>query len=53
VNIVAAGIVDTELWSAMNEQAKAKFFEEWANKLPVGHVASADEVAEAYLFLMK
>lgn len=32
---------------------KQKFFEEHAAKLPVKHIASADEVAEAYIFLMK
>ena len=32
---------------------KTKRFEESAKKLPVGHVAKADEIAEAYLYLMK
>jgi NAD(P)-dependent dehydrogenase (short-subunit alcohol dehydrogenase family) len=53
VNVVAAGVVDTDLWSGMNDEAKDAMFKEVGSKLPVGHVASATEIAEAYLFLMK
>ena len=43
-----------KLWDAGPMKAmKEKFFVEHAAKLPVKHIASPDEVAEAYIFLMK
>ncbi|EKM59336.1 uncharacterized protein PHACADRAFT_249761 [Phanerochaete carnosa HHB-10118-sp] len=53
VNVVCPGVTDTELWRAMDPVAKQNMFEAVAKTLPVGHIGSADEVAEAYLFLMK
>lgn len=53
VNIVTPGLVKTELWSKMGrteEQIQAQF----ANtKLPVGFVATPDDIAEAYLYLAR
>ena len=42
-----------KLWDDMPEAAKVKMFAEEAKKLPVKHIASPDEVSEAYIFLMK
>ncbi|EKM59337.1 uncharacterized protein PHACADRAFT_249763 [Phanerochaete carnosa HHB-10118-sp] len=53
VNVVCPGIVDTELWKDMNTATKQGMFEAAAKSLPVGHVGSPEEIAEAYLFLMK
>ncbi|KZT32502.1 NAD(P)-binding protein [Sistotremastrum suecicum HHB10207 ss-3] len=53
VNIIAPGYVNTELWDTVPQDAREKMLQEAADKLPVKHVASADEIAEAYLFCMK
>lgn len=53
VNLVCPGAVDTELWAGMSEERKAKFFKEIGEKLPVGKVATVEEVVESYLYLMK
>ncbi|KAF7800302.1 hypothetical protein EIP86_011551 [Pleurotus ostreatoroseus] len=53
VNVVCPGAVLTEMWDAMPTEKKQVMLKDLAGKLPVRHVASPDEVAEAYLFLMK
>ncbi|MEU6537683.1 SDR family oxidoreductase [Streptomyces sp. NPDC047000] len=47
VNAVSPGLIDTPWWSGMPEQARAEWFSSAAKGLPVGHVSSADEIAEA------
>jgi NAD(P)-dependent dehydrogenase (short-subunit alcohol dehydrogenase family) len=44
--------VATPLWR-MPDELKAKMFEEVKQKVPTGRVAGPEEVAEAYLWLMK
>ncbi|TDO33865.1 NAD(P)-dependent dehydrogenase (short-subunit alcohol dehydrogenase family) [Kribbella sp. VKM Ac-2527] len=46
VNGVSPGLVDTPWWSALPEEARQDYFAAAAKALPVGHVASADELAE-------
>jgi len=53
VNVVCPGLVDTELWKDMDPAARQGMFEAAGKSLPVGHVGKPDEIAEAYLFLMK
>ncbi|TVY87895.1 Short-chain dehydrogenase/reductase, partial [Lachnellula willkommii] len=53
VNLVSPGAVDTELWKDFSEEEKRGFFKEIAAKVPTGHVAKPEEVAESYLWLMK
>jgi len=53
VNCVAPGVVDTELWGWLEENAKKGLFAEYAKKFPVGSVGRPDEVAEAYAFFMR
>jgi NAD(P)-dependent dehydrogenase (short-subunit alcohol dehydrogenase family) len=53
VNVVVPGLVKSELWTKMGkteEQQKAQFEN---TKLPVGFVATPDDIAEAYLYLVK
>jgi NAD(P)-dependent dehydrogenase (short-subunit alcohol dehydrogenase family) len=55
VNAVSPGLVDTELWDPLvpdNEQ-KAGMFQSEAQKHATGRVAKPEDVAEAYLYLMK
>jgi NAD(P)-dependent dehydrogenase (short-subunit alcohol dehydrogenase family) len=53
VNVVTPGMVKTELWGKLGqtEEQQEKIFEE--TKLPVGFVATPDDIAEAYLYLAK
>lgn len=53
VNIVVPGLVKTELWTKLGrteEQQKTQFEN---TKLPVGFVATPEDIAEAYLYLVK
>jgi NAD(P)-dependent dehydrogenase (short-subunit alcohol dehydrogenase family) len=54
VNAVEAGVVDTGLWdAAMDPEQKAQMFQRLRETFPTGQVASPDDVAEAYIYLMK
>jgi NAD(P)-dependent dehydrogenase (short-subunit alcohol dehydrogenase family) len=53
VNIVSPGVVATPLWGAMPPAGREALFQQMGQKLPVGHVGSAEEVAETYLYLMR
>jgi len=53
VNSVCAGVVETELWNSMPKEQVAAFMKSASEKQLVKHIADPDEVAEAYLFLMK
>jgi len=53
VNVISPGLVKTELWQDLPEDQRERLFETAAEKLLVKHVAVADEIAEAYLFVMK
>ena len=53
VNVVTPGMVQTELWGKMGrteEQQKEQFAK---TTLPVGFVATPEDIAEAYLYLVK
>jgi NAD(P)-dependent dehydrogenase (short-subunit alcohol dehydrogenase family) len=49
VNLVSPGAVDTELWGPNRESLIAQF----SKTAFMGRVATADEVAESYVYLMK
>lgn len=53
VNLVCPGAVETPLWDSLPADTRAQVMTRYAKALPVGHVATADEVADAYLYLMK
>src|ERR1700719_2617124 len=53
VNIVSPGVVRTPLWANMTEADRTALYHETAERLPVGHVGDAEEIAEAYLYLMR
>lgn len=52
VNAIAPGWTDTPMWDPILGDAKQAAFADVAAKLPVGRLATADEVADAVLFLM-
>lgn len=56
VNLVSPGAVETELWDLVtsgDEKAKQAMFDAVAKSVPTGRIAQPEDVAEAYLFLMK
>ncbi|TVY83966.1 Short-chain dehydrogenase/reductase ATR9 [Lachnellula suecica] len=53
VNLVMPGSTDTELWNGLPDEHKQAIFKSIAGKVPTGHVGKPEEVAEAYLWLMK
>jgi NAD(P)-dependent dehydrogenase (short-subunit alcohol dehydrogenase family) len=53
VNAVCPGVVKTELWGAMAESDRAAMYRDIGQKLPVGRVGEADDLARAYLYLMQ
>lgn len=53
VNCVAPGYVDTLLWDGMGEEAKRGLLAELGGEMPLERVARAEDVAEAYLWLME
>lgn len=53
VNIVSPGVVKTPLWAGMSETDREALYEQTAAHLPVGHVGEPQEIAEAYMYLMR
>jgi len=53
VNIVCPFVVKTALWAGMTETDRATLYQRAAKRIPVGHVGEAEEIAEAYLYLMR
>jgi NAD(P)-dependent dehydrogenase (short-subunit alcohol dehydrogenase family) len=53
VNAVCPGTVRTELWGGMTETARETMYREVTQRLPVGRVGEADDLAETYLYLMR
>jgi len=50
---VCAGTADTALWHRFPEAEKLSTFERIGDRLPVGRVGKPEDIAEAYLYLMK
>lgn len=53
VNLVSPGFVRTPLWREIENETREALFAEAGAKLPVGRIGEADEIAQAYLFLMQ
>ncbi|KDQ20485.1 hypothetical protein BOTBODRAFT_169234 [Botryobasidium botryosum FD-172 SS1] len=53
VNIISPGYVNTDVWAGMDPAAKEAMFKSISEKLLIKHIASPDEIAEAYIFAMK
>ncbi|MEV6349909.1 SDR family oxidoreductase [Actinoplanes sp. NPDC051851] len=47
VNAVSPGLVDTPWWNGLSAGEREAWFSAAAEALPVGHVSTADEIAEA------
>jgi len=53
VNVVLPGVVRTNLWDSIPGNERESFYSSIANSLLLKRVGEADEIAAAYLFLMK
>ena len=53
VNVVTPGFVRTPLWQNIPEDDREAMFVSAGERLPVGRVGEAAEVAETYVFLMR
>ena len=53
VNAVCAGMVKTDLWNNIPEADREAMYNEVGSKLLTGRVGEAEDIAEAYMFLMK
>ncbi|HTK18252.1 MAG TPA: SDR family oxidoreductase [Mucilaginibacter sp.] len=53
VNAVCAGMVKTDLWNNIPEAEREAMYNEVGSKLLTGRVGEAEDIAEAYIFLMK
>ncbi len=52
VNVVAPYYIDTPMWAAMPEAERKQLFERVGKQLPIGRVATIDDVAPTYLYLL-
>jgi NAD(P)-dependent dehydrogenase (short-subunit alcohol dehydrogenase family) len=52
VNAVCAGVVKTDLWSNIPEADREAMFNQIENQLLTGRIGEADDIAEAFLYLM-
>jgi NAD(P)-dependent dehydrogenase (short-subunit alcohol dehydrogenase family) len=53
VNAVCPGVVKTELWNNMTASDRDAMYRSVAERLPVGRIGSADDLAKAYLYLTR
>ncbi|GIP22101.1 SDR family oxidoreductase [Paenibacillus sp. J22TS3] len=53
VNVVSPGIIDTPSRSKMSDEARSQFYASLAQKLPVGRVGTAEDVAKSVLYLIQ
>jgi NAD(P)-dependent dehydrogenase (short-subunit alcohol dehydrogenase family) len=52
VNAVCAGVVRTDLWSNIPEADRETMFSQMGSQLLTGRIGEADDIAEAFLYLM-
>ncbi|HTO54298.1 MAG TPA: SDR family oxidoreductase [Myxococcota bacterium] len=53
VNVVCPGLVLTEVWNSIPEETRAEQLRRMTARLPLPRAGDPDEVAEAYLYLMR
>lgn len=53
VNTVVPGLVKTELWDKIWDESKKEELFNSGKNLPVGFVATPDDIAEAYIYLIR
>jgi NAD(P)-dependent dehydrogenase (short-subunit alcohol dehydrogenase family) len=53
VNAVAPGVVRTPMWNTMTDADRDALYRNVGERLPVGRVGEAADIAETYLYLMR
>jgi NAD(P)-dependent dehydrogenase (short-subunit alcohol dehydrogenase family) len=53
VNAVAPGVVRTDLWRNMSQDAREEFYRSVGEQVLVGRVGEVDDIAQSYLYLMQ
>ncbi|HLA59572.1 MAG TPA: SDR family oxidoreductase, partial [Puia sp.] len=53
VNSVVPGVIETNLWNGMSEENKTALFQSMADTLLLGRAGQAEDVALAFVYLMK
>jgi len=53
VNAVMPGVIQTDLWNGMTEQAREQFYQSVGDSLLVKRVGQPEEIAQTFVFLMK
>jgi NAD(P)-dependent dehydrogenase (short-subunit alcohol dehydrogenase family) len=53
VNLVAPGVVKTNLWNSMSEEDRNNLYTSVGESLPVKRVGEASDIAQAFLYTMK
>jgi NAD(P)-dependent dehydrogenase (short-subunit alcohol dehydrogenase family) len=53
VNAISPGAVETELWDPMGKEAFEGLKKMTVERMPTGRMAQPDDIAEAYLYMMK
>lgn len=53
INVVSPGIVDTPVYAGMPAEQREAMFTGIANQLPVGRIATSEDIAESYVYLAK
>jgi NAD(P)-dependent dehydrogenase (short-subunit alcohol dehydrogenase family) len=53
VNLVAPGVVKTNLWNSMSEEDRNNLYTGVGESLPVKRVGEASDIAQTFLYNMK
>lgn len=53
VNTVSCGLMRTELWDSIPEEARNAMYESAGRALPVGRIGEPEDAAEAFVYLMR
>ena len=53
VNAVCPGLIRTDVWNSIPGETRAERFRSMTERLPISRIGEPDEVAEAYLYLLR
>ncbi|RKR86314.1 NAD(P)-dependent dehydrogenase (short-subunit alcohol dehydrogenase family) [Micromonospora pisi] len=53
VNAVSAGVIRSPLWDSLPDETREQMYAQLGEKLPLGRVGEPEEVAEAFVYLLR
>ncbi|MGC4879229.1 SDR family oxidoreductase [Micromonospora sp. DT43] len=53
VNAVSAGVIRSPLWDSLAEETREQMYAQLSESLPLGRVGEPEEVAEAFVYLLR